>query len=252
VDTYTDPTGHHHVAVEKEDVIEYTCPDCGDSYTEEIIRDPVSLSNTLFTTAWGMDFTTSIEAKAPIAKGAKFHLYYNREVATFVSAVGSDKITIDTSVAGELTVKVLEDIPVGEKLMDLNFKTFEYLNTGSYTLLSVDENSKPLCEFTDLAIYQMGDVNMDGNINSRDVLMIKQSVVRMIELTGVQKMLADDIPCEDILTQLNAANGALHRISFMILDGHRRHCVREGIEKGNADETIESFAEALENFSKMA
>ena len=60
------------------------------------------------------------------------------------------------------------------------------------------------------------------------------------------------VPCEDILTQLNAANGALHRLSFIILDGHLRHCVREGIERGNADETIESFAEALESFSKMA
>ena len=38
----------------------------------------------------------------------------------------------------------------------------------------------------------------------------------------------------------------------MVLGGHLRHCVREGIEKGNADETIEAFAEALENFSKMA
>ena len=46
-------------------------------------------------------------------------------------------------------------------------------------------------------------------------------------------MLAEDVPCEDILTQLNAVNGALHRISFMILDGHLRHCVREGLEKGN-------------------
>ena len=72
------------------------------------------------------------------------------------------------------------------------------------------------------------------------------------QLNGIQKMLAEDVPCEDILTQLNAANGALHRISFMILDGHLRHCVREGIEKGNADETIEAFAEALENFAKMA
>ena len=72
------------------------------------------------------------------------------------------------------------------------------------------------------------------------------------QLNGIQKMLAEDVPCEDILTQLNAVNGALHKISFMILDGHLRHCVREGIEKGNADETIESFAEALENFSKMA
>ena len=40
------------------------------------------------------------------------------------------------------------------------------------------------------------------------------------QLTGVQKMLAEDVPCEDILTQLNAANGALHRLSFIILDGH--------------------------------
>ena len=74
----------------------------------------------------------------------------------------------------------------------------------------------------------------------------------MGQLNGIQKMLAEDVPCEDVLTQLNAVNGALHRISFMILDGHLRHCVRNGIEKGNADETIEAFAEALENFSKMA
>ena len=72
------------------------------------------------------------------------------------------------------------------------------------------------------------------------------------QLNGVQKMIEEDVPCEDILTQLNAVNGALHRISFIILDGHLRHCVREGIESGNADETIEAFAEALENFSKMA
>ena len=72
------------------------------------------------------------------------------------------------------------------------------------------------------------------------------------QLNGIQKMLAEDVPCEDILTQLNAVNGALHRISFIILDGHLRHCVREGSESGNADETIEAFAEALENFSKMA
>lgn len=72
------------------------------------------------------------------------------------------------------------------------------------------------------------------------------------QLNGIQKMISEDVPCEEILTQLNAVNGALHRVSFMILDGHLRHCVREGIESGNADETIESFAEALENFSKMA
>lgn len=72
------------------------------------------------------------------------------------------------------------------------------------------------------------------------------------QLNGVQKMIDEDVPCEDILTQINAANGALHRIGLMILEGHLRHCVREGIEKGNADEVIENFAEALEHFSKIS
>ena len=86
-----------------------------------------------------------------------------------------------------------------------------------------------------------------------DVTSLQLRLKKIIgQLNGIQKMLAEDVPCEDVLTQLNAVNGALHRISFMILDGHLRHCVRDGIEKGNADETIESFAEALENFSKMA
>ena len=71
------------------------------------------------------------------------------------------------------------------------------------------------------------------------------------QLNGVQKMIDEDVPCEDILMQINAANGALHRIGLMILEGHLRHCVREGIEHGNADDAIENFAEALEHFSRL-
>ena len=72
------------------------------------------------------------------------------------------------------------------------------------------------------------------------------------QVNGVIKMIGEDVPCEDVLVQLSAISGAVHKVSLMILEGHLRHCVREGIENGNADETIERFAEALENFSKMA
>ena len=85
---------------------------------------------------------------------------------------------------------------------------------------------------------------------------VKQLHVRLNriigQLAGVQKMIDEDVPCEDILTQINAANSALHRIGLMILEGHLRHCVRDGIEKGNADEVIENFAEALEHFSRIS
>ncbi|MBR5806113.1 MAG: hypothetical protein IKY30_05015, partial [Oscillospiraceae bacterium] len=104
-------------------MIKHTCSNCGDSYTEEVIFDAVSLKNTLFTTAWGMDFVTSIEAKAPIAKGAKFHLYYNVEVATLIELIGSDKIQITSGDNGKLTIKILEDIAADEVLLTLTFTT---------------------------------------------------------------------------------------------------------------------------------
>lgn len=89
--------------------------------------------------------------------------------------------------------------------------------------------------------YCMGDANA-----------LKVRINRIIgQLNGVQKMLGEDVPCEDILTQISAANGALHKIGLMILEGHLRHCVREGIENGNADTTIENFADALEHFASM-
>ena len=91
------------------------------------------------------------------------------------------------------------------------------------------------------------------NRDKEDVTALQLRLKKIVgQLNGVQRMLGTGAPCEDIITQLHAANGALHRLSFIILDGHLRHCVREGIESGNADETIESFAEALESFSKMA
>ena len=37
----------------------------------------------------------------------------------------------------------------------------------------------------------------------------------------------------------------------MVLEGHIKHCVRDGIEHGDADKTIESFTKAVERFANM-
>ncbi len=72
------------------------------------------------------------------------------------------------------------------------------------------------------------------------------------QLNAVEKMIDQDVPCEDILIQLNAAKGALHKVGQMILEGHLKHCVRDGIEHGDADKTLGDFAKALEHFSRMS
>ena len=60
-----------------------------------------------------------------------------------------------------------------------------------------------------------------------------------------------DLPCEDILAQINAAKSALHGCGKVVLEGHIQHCVRDGLEHGDAEQTIEKFTKAVERFANM-
>ena len=74
----------------------------------------------------------------------------------------------------------------------------------------------------------------------------------MGQLHAIDKMIDEDVPCEDILIQINAAKSALHKVGQVVLEGHLNHCVRDGIEHGDADKTIAEFAKAIEHFSRMS
>ena len=52
----------------------------------------------------------------------------------------------------------------------------------------------------------------------------------MGQLQAIDQMIDKDVPCEDILIQINAVKGALHRVGQIVLEGHLQHCVRDGIE----------------------
>ena len=71
------------------------------------------------------------------------------------------------------------------------------------------------------------------------------------QIKAIDKMVDQDVPCEDILIQVNAAKSALHKVGQIILEGHLIHCVRDGIEHGDADKTIADFARAVEYFSRL-
>ena len=87
-----------------------------------------------------------------------------------------------------------------------------------------------------------------------------------------ERMVDEDVPCEDILAQINAVKSALHKVGQVVLEGHIQHCVREGIvhgcgkivleghikhgvrdgiEHGDADQTIAQFTKAVERFANM-
>ena len=67
------------------------------------------------------------------------------------------------------------------------------------------------------------------------------------QVQAIDRMVDEDVPCEDILSQKSALNGC----GKVVLEGHIQHCVRDGIQHGDADKTIESFTKAVERFANM-
>jgi len=71
------------------------------------------------------------------------------------------------------------------------------------------------------------------------------------QLNAIDRMIDEDIPCEDIIMQINASKSALHKVGQIVLEGHLNHCVKEGIETGDSEQTIKDFTKAIEYFSRL-
>ena len=71
------------------------------------------------------------------------------------------------------------------------------------------------------------------------------------QIKAIVRMIEQDVPCEDIIIQINAAKTALHKIGQVVLEGHLKHCVKDGIAHGDAEKTIADFAKAVEYFSRL-
>ena len=71
------------------------------------------------------------------------------------------------------------------------------------------------------------------------------------QIAAIDRMIDEDVPCEDIIVQINAVKSAVHKVGQIIMAGHIQHCVRDGIEHGDAEKTIAEFTKVIEQFSKI-
>ncbi len=68
------------------------------------------------------------------------------------------------------------------------------------------------------------------------------------QLQGVKKMIDEQKYCPDILSQIQAARGALQSISARVLEKHIRNCVYQSFE--NEEERDKKIAELIYIFKK--
>lgn len=71
------------------------------------------------------------------------------------------------------------------------------------------------------------------------------------QISAIDRMIDEDVPCEDILVQINAVKSAVHKVGQIVMEGHIHHCVKDGIEHGDAEKTIAEFTEVIQQFSKI-
>jgi DNA-binding FrmR family transcriptional regulator len=74
------------------------------------------------------------------------------------------------------------------------------------------------------------------------------------QVRGLQRMVADDAYCVDILTQISAVQTALEQVAVRVLDGHVRHCVADAVagdDPAEADAKLDELMAAVSRFSKV-
>jgi DNA-binding FrmR family transcriptional regulator len=72
------------------------------------------------------------------------------------------------------------------------------------------------------------------------------------QVRGVEKMLADDRYCIDIITQISAVTTALEAVAFRILDDHVNHCVTGALASGDEEVAAEKSRELLDAVHRFA
>ena len=64
-------------------------------------------------------------------------------------------------------------------------------------------------------------------------------------LNGIEKMIAKEVYCVDILKQIAAVQSALSKIAMTLCASHMHHCVSSAIKSGEGEAEINELMETL-------
>ena len=71
-------------------------------------------------------------------------------------------------------------------------------------------------------------------------------------LAGIRRMVEADKYCVDVLKQTYAVRRAIEKMEAMMLDGHLRTCVVDGIREGRDEQVLTELGGAVRDGGKVA
>ena len=90
-----------------------------------------------------------------------------------------------------------------------------------------------------------------GYVSDKDALVKRLHRIEG-QVRGIERMVAEERYCIDILTQIAAVTEALDSLAFKILDDHVKHCVAGALASGDAEVAAEKGRELLDAVHRFA
>jgi CsoR family transcriptional regulator, copper-sensing transcriptional repressor len=72
------------------------------------------------------------------------------------------------------------------------------------------------------------------------------------QVRGVQKMVADERYCPDVLVQMSAIHESLRAVERILMKDHLQHCATEALRSGDAKQAQRTYDELTELFYRHA
>jgi len=92
--------------------------------------------------------------------------------------------------------------------------------------------------------------NQNHAHHSEQVKLNLKSRLNRIEgqVKAINRMVDEDVYCDDVLTQIRATRSALNSVATKLLEHHMKSCIMEKINQGTEEEAME---ELLVTFQKL-
>ncbi len=71
------------------------------------------------------------------------------------------------------------------------------------------------------------------------------------QVRGIERMIEQNKPCEDVIVQLSSASAALQSTAKAMLLHHIDTCVLENVQNGNGKEALDKLKDAIDKYSKI-
>lgn len=70
------------------------------------------------------------------------------------------------------------------------------------------------------------------------------------QVRGVQRMIAEEADCGEILNQIAAIKSAVHQAGVIVFENHAQECIARSIQQGDQDQGFDEIIKVMGRFIK--